>query len=95
MINHEYNIFYEHTNIPNPFLHLPSTLDEQQHVGHGDSSAFEPTAVKKVNHNAKERDRRQKMNSLYCSLRSRLPASDQAVRAKNVIAYITFTALSE
>ncbi|EEF30835.1 DNA binding protein, putative [Ricinus communis] len=33
--------------------------------------------VKKLNHNASERDRRKKMNTLYSSLRSLLPASDQ------------------
>ncbi|XP_009785053.1 transcription factor ORG3-like [Nicotiana tabacum] len=34
--------------------------------------------VKKLNHNASERDRRKKINSLYSSLRSLLPASDHA-----------------
>ncbi|WOH06366.1 hypothetical protein DCAR_0625792 [Daucus carota subsp. sativus] len=78
MMNQEYN-FYAHTdNIPNSILHLPSTLDAQPQVGLGDSSAFEPTAVvKKINHNANERDRRKKMNSLYSSLRSLLPAFHQ------------------
>ncbi|XP_059428498.1 transcription factor ORG2-like [Corylus avellana] len=33
--------------------------------------------VKKLNHNASERDRRTKMNTLYSSLRSVLPAADQ------------------
>ena len=80
MMNHEYN-FYAHTdNIPNSFLDFPSTLDAKQQVNYGDSSAFEPTTiVKKINHNANERDRRKKMNSLYSSLRSLLPASHQAV----------------
>ncbi|KAJ6700146.1 ACHAETE-SCUTE TRANSCRIPTION FACTOR-RELATED [Salix purpurea] len=32
--------------------------------------------VKKLHHNASERDRRKKINSLYSSLRSLLPASD-------------------
>ncbi|KAL2464603.1 Transcription factor ORG2 [Forsythia ovata] len=35
------------------------------------------TKVKKLSHNASERNRRQKMNSLYSSLRSLLPATDQ------------------
>ncbi|KAK1366006.1 Basic helix-loop-helix transcription factor [Heracleum sosnowskyi] len=80
VINHEYNDFYALTDsFPNSFLHLPSTLDEQPQVGLGsDSSALEPTSVKKINHNANERDRRKKMNSLYSFLRSLLPASDQA-----------------
>ncbi|KAK7344943.1 hypothetical protein VNO77_15213 [Canavalia gladiata] len=33
--------------------------------------------VKKLNHNASERDRRKKINALYSSLRSLLPLSDQ------------------
>ncbi|KAL7169223.1 hypothetical protein ACSBR2_034294 [Camellia fascicularis] len=35
------------------------------------------TMAKKLNHNAGERDRRKKINSLYSSLRSLLPAADQ------------------
>lgn len=81
IINHDYNDFYAHADItPSPFHYLPSTLDEQPQVGIGsDSSPFQPNAVKKINHNANERDRRKKMNSLYSSLRTLLPASDQAV----------------
>ncbi|KAG7561151.1 Helix-loop-helix DNA-binding domain superfamily [Arabidopsis thaliana x Arabidopsis arenosa] len=37
-----------------------------------------PVVVKKLNHNASERDRRKKINSLFSSLRSCLPASDQS-----------------
>ncbi|OMO81682.1 hypothetical protein CCACVL1_12298, partial [Corchorus capsularis] len=33
--------------------------------------------VKKLNHNASERDRRKKINNLYSSLRSLLPAAAQ------------------
>ena len=36
-------------------------------------------AVKKLNHNANERDRRKKINHLYSSLRNLLPASDHTV----------------
>ncbi|XP_057470796.1 transcription factor ORG2-like [Actinidia eriantha] len=35
------------------------------------------TMAKKLNHNASERDRRKRINSLYSSLRSLLPAADQ------------------
>ncbi|CAI9765627.1 unnamed protein product [Fraxinus pennsylvanica] len=35
------------------------------------------TKAEKLDHNASERNRRQKMNSLYSSLRSLLPATDQ------------------
>ncbi|CAH2063907.1 unnamed protein product [Thlaspi arvense] len=37
-----------------------------------------PVVIKKLNHNASERDRRKKINSLLSSLRSCLPASDQS-----------------
>ncbi|KAI6696910.1 hypothetical protein NL676_017029 [Syzygium grande] len=37
----------------------------------------EVTMVKKLNHNASERDRRKKINSLYSTLRSLLPSADQ------------------
>ncbi|KAJ0245852.1 Myc-type [Hirschfeldia incana] len=36
-----------------------------------------PVVAKKLNHNASERDRRKKINSLFSSLRSCLPTSDQ------------------
>ncbi|KAE8656681.1 Pentatricopeptide repeat-containing protein [Hibiscus syriacus] len=41
------------------------------------SSNFDPCMLKKLNHNACERDRRKKVNSMYSSLRSLLPAADQ------------------
>ncbi|CAH8363369.1 unnamed protein product [Eruca vesicaria subsp. sativa] len=37
-----------------------------------------PVVTKKLNHNASERDRRKKINSLFSSLRSCLPASDHS-----------------
>ncbi|CAH2063906.1 unnamed protein product, partial [Thlaspi arvense] len=37
-----------------------------------------PVVIKKLNHNASERDRRKKINSLFTSLRSCLPASDHS-----------------
>ncbi|KAL0725513.1 hypothetical protein Bca4012_040112 [Brassica carinata] len=37
-----------------------------------------PVVTKKLNHNARERDRRKNINSLFSSLRSCLPASDQS-----------------
>ncbi|OWM85472.1 transcription factor ORG2-like isoform X2 [Punica granatum] len=41
------------------------------------AASGDPSMVKKLNHNASERDRRRKINGLYSSLRSLLPASDQ------------------
>ncbi|KAL0725514.1 hypothetical protein Bca4012_040113 [Brassica carinata] len=37
-----------------------------------------PVVIKKLNHNASERDRRKKINSLFSSLRSCLPTSDHS-----------------
>ncbi|KAL9361319.1 hypothetical protein Peur_044104 [Populus x canadensis] len=41
------------------------------------SGSVDPIMVKKLSHNANERDRRKKIKSLYSSLRSLLPAADQ------------------
>lgn len=45
----------------------------------GNEIGNNPVVIKKLNHNASERDRRKKINSLFSSLRSCLPASDQLV----------------
>ncbi|XP_006291619.2 transcription factor ORG3 [Capsella rubella] len=44
----------------------------------GNELGNSPVVIKKLNHNASERDRRKKINSLFSSLRSCLPASDQS-----------------
>nr|DAD42738.1 TPA_asm: hypothetical protein HUJ06_000968 [Nelumbo nucifera] len=44
------------------------------------TTSRDPAMVKKLNHNASERDRRKKMNSLYSSLRSLLPETDQTTK---------------
>ncbi|KAK8679671.1 hypothetical protein V6N13_145112 [Hibiscus sabdariffa] len=41
------------------------------------TSNFDPCMAKKLNHNASERHRRKKVNSMYSSLRSLLPVADQ------------------
>ncbi|MBA0622586.1 hypothetical protein Godav_008116, partial [Gossypium davidsonii] len=41
------------------------------------TSNSDPCIVKKLNHNASERDRRKKVNNMYSSLRSLLPVADQ------------------
>ncbi|GLT95823.1 hypothetical protein SLE2022_134850 [Rubroshorea leprosula] len=62
---------------------LPSSFSQQQLGGTLDGSPSftanndNPTTVRKLNHNAKERERRQKINGLFSSLRSLLPASHQ------------------
>ncbi|KAK9154670.1 hypothetical protein Sjap_002150 [Stephania japonica] len=55
-------------------------LDHAQKLSDHDhcTTASDPTKAKRINHNASERDRRKKLNTLYSSLRSLLPASDQS-----------------
>ncbi|XP_043705119.1 transcription factor ORG2-like [Telopea speciosissima] len=60
-----------------PSLQFPSL---QPHLDSFPSSAItniDPSLIKKLNHNASERDRRKKLNTLYASLRSILPGADQ------------------
>ncbi|KAL6272653.1 hypothetical protein ACE6H2_023345 [Prunus campanulata] len=47
------------------------------------SSGGDLTVVKKLNHNASVRDRLKKINTLYSTLRSLLPASDQMKKLSN------------
>ncbi|XP_055809378.1 transcription factor ORG2-like [Solanum dulcamara] len=53
----------------------PNNFFDQIIINGGDHHQPDQT-VKKLNHNASERDRRKKINGLYSSLRSLLPASD-------------------
>ncbi|XP_034693284.1 transcription factor ORG2-like [Vitis riparia] len=79
-ISHEQNYIYQETEASESFLHLPSS-EPQAELNYSTPCAAvsgNPTMVKKLNHNASERDRRKKINSLYSSLRSLLPAADQA-----------------
>ncbi|KAK3440964.1 hypothetical protein EUGRSUZ_B01225 [Eucalyptus grandis] len=77
-----------------PFLSppTPSPLAEQAFdplgIPFGVVKDEEATMVKKLNHNASERDRRKKMNSLYSTLRSLLPAADQMVIIPMLLSYI-------
>jgi len=53
------------------------------------STVSDLSMVKKLVHNASERDRRKKINSLYSSLRSVLPASDQMVLINSILSFIS------
>jgi hypothetical protein len=55
------------------------TSPNKQHVENIERSSSPKLMVKKLNHNASERDRRKKVNSLISSLRSLLPGEDQTV----------------
>ncbi|KAI5317909.1 hypothetical protein L3X38_037616 [Prunus dulcis] len=83
-IGYDQNYFYRDSSTDRTaesLLHiLPSQLPqfelELSKTISGDNSSGS-TVAKKLNHNASERDRRKKINSLYSSMRSLLPA-DQA-----------------
>ncbi|GMN72713.1 hypothetical protein TIFTF001_054780 [Ficus carica] len=68
---------------------IPS-LKQQQDVAELDQSlpstmiTGDPTMIKKLSHNASERDRRKKINSLYSSLRSLLPVSNRTKKLSNL-----------
>lgn len=66
----------DHLHSPNSSKNQPKNgeFDDGSLAGDGDKT------VKKLNHNASERDRRKKMNTLYASLRSLLPPEDHSVR---------------
>ena len=57
----------------------------QEMLGVSVPSEGNGVVTKKLNHNASERDRRKKINSLFSSLRSCLPASDQSVSSYSAI----------
>ncbi|XP_042513643.1 transcription factor ORG2-like [Macadamia integrifolia] len=58
-------------------LQFPSL--QTQHMEYFPSTDItnDPSFIKKLSHNASERDRRKKLNTLYASLRSILPGADQ------------------
>ncbi|KAL3533564.1 hypothetical protein ACH5RR_007085 [Cinchona calisaya] len=78
--SHEQNAFYQgETESSESLLNSPTF---QQQIRQNESKQFshvndESKNVKKLNHNASERDRRQRINSLYISLRSLLPPAYQ------------------
>ncbi|CAK9188491.1 unnamed protein product [Ilex paraguariensis] len=78
-ISQELNNINGETETSDSFLPSPSS---QPQTGVPDSTLSggtlgDATIVNKLNHNASERDRRKKINSLFSSLRSLLPAADQ------------------
>lgn len=78
---------YRDTETSEPYLRVPPSQlpqddnDDDHHHRLAKSASFsgDLTTVKKLNHNASERDRRKKMNTLYSSLRSLIPATDHVV----------------
>ncbi|PIN18321.1 hypothetical protein CDL12_09026 [Handroanthus impetiginosus] len=63
------------SKIPPTDGEFASFFDGFHHEGHNDD---DNKMVKKLNHNASERDRRKRINNLYSTLRSLLPSDDQS-----------------
>ena len=84
-IGYDENYMYEGSESIESFLQFPLPPSQEEILLDSQSppsftqASFNRCGVKKVNHNASERDRRQKVNSLYSSLRSVLPVADQMV----------------
>ena len=82
--SHDQNDLSKGTGTLESVFHFPSSSQpeievNQSATGGAVASVSNPTVVKKLNHNAKERDRRRQINSLFSTLRSLLPAADQMV----------------
>ncbi|XP_061346289.1 transcription factor ORG2-like [Gastrolobium bilobum] len=76
-LSHNQNYLYIDTiPLEYSFPHKFSSPQPQVEVDRSTPSPH-PTMVKKLNHNASERDRRKKINSLISSLRSLLPVANQ------------------
>ncbi|EOA27788.1 hypothetical protein CARUB_v10023940mg [Capsella rubella] len=74
--------FYENDDLTNAFLDFPLpdlTVAHQNVLPEKNRTLLDnPVVMRKLNHNASERDRRKKINSMFSSLRSRLPPSNQS-----------------
>lgn len=78
------SFYYVNDDLTNTFLDFPLPDLEVAHrnvssEGHGILEVKNQVVMKKLNHNASERERRKKINTMFSSLRSCLPASDQSV----------------
>ncbi|KAG7574475.1 Myc-type basic helix-loop-helix (bHLH) domain [Arabidopsis suecica] len=75
--------FYENEDVTNTFLDfpLPDLTVAHQNVSSENNRILlddNPVVMKKLNHNASERERRKKINAMFSSLRSCLPATNQS-----------------
>ena len=99
-ISHEDQNYFigdiETTSDQSVFLNFPTPPSGQQLRSEVDCSTTpsittvnsDLSMVKKLNHNASERDRRKKINRLYASLRALLPASDQTVLMTTIFFFL-------
>jgi hypothetical protein len=74
------NYVYKDTETSESRLHVPPSqpqlVDQNLDTKLTSINSGDPSMVKKLNHNASERDRRKKINILYSTLRSQLPGED-------------------
>lgn len=77
------NYVYKDTETSESRLHVPPSqpqlVDQNLDTKLTSINSGDPSMVKKLNHNASERDRRKKINILYSTLRSLLPGEDHTV----------------
>ncbi|XP_061367853.1 transcription factor ORG2-like [Gastrolobium bilobum] len=75
------NYLYKDTEAYEQFYHQlfssQTLVGVKRSTDHSSPICSDPTMVKKLDHNASERDRRKKINALYSSLRSLIPVADQ------------------
>lgn len=87
------NYVYKDTETSESRLHVPPSqpqlVDQNLHTKLTSINSGDPSMVKKLNHNASERDRRKKINILYSTLRSLLPGEDHTVLT-NIFFFIPF-----
>ncbi|CAJ2673513.1 transcription factor ORG2-like [Trifolium pratense] len=71
------NHFYKDITTTDQLFHIKNQLEAENSTDPSQATSCDLSLVKKLVHNASERDRRKKINNLYSSLRSLLPYSDQ------------------
>ncbi|PNX91124.1 transcription factor ORG2-like protein, partial [Trifolium pratense] len=71
------NHFYKDITTTDQLFHIKNQLEAENSTDPSQATSCDLSMVKKLVHNASERDRRKKINNLYSSLRSLLPYSDQ------------------
>jgi len=80
--NNSHNFFYQDevsSEYSFPYQFYPSQPQIEVEIERSTAPSPDPAMVKKLSHNASERDRRKKVNNLVSSLRSLLPLADQTV----------------
>ncbi|GAU31365.1 hypothetical protein TSUD_19100 [Trifolium subterraneum] len=74
--NQHQNHFYKDITT-DQFFDINNQIEAENSTDPSQATSCDLSMVKKLVHNASERDRRKKINNLYSSIRSLLPVSDQ------------------